>query len=293
MSPRRLATGLQGTLVQHQFTVISWFCLAVVVLLFYHLLSDGDFSFLLTLGAVVRMFAFGVLLTKLVVDKAADGLSGKTLIIYLFAFISRLASILRFEGYLPYDSSGDWLYQAVEVVALLFVCATIVLYHSLATPANLRQDSFFGNQVLPGQMPVLFVIVPLCLLAYVFHPNLNNNFIADYSWTVACYVETFALLPQLVLFQRSGRGGGRTAVVSAYVANWAFGLGLGRLMHFFFWWFSHHELNDRDSESGFVGWLVLLMQLGQIIIMIDFIYYFLKSAYQKRPMEMPANLANV
>jgi len=52
-------------------------------------------------------------------------------------------------------------------------------------------------------------------------------------------------------------------------------------------------LNDRDSDSGSIGWLVLLMQLGQILIMIDFMYYFISSAYNKKPMEMPANLALV
>ena len=98
---------------------------------------------------------------------------------------------------------------------------------------------------------------------------------------------------QLVLFQRSGRGGRSTVVVSAYVSNWAFALGVARLLHFIFWWKSHHELNDRDADTTAVGWLVLVMQAGQIIIMLDFIYYFLKSSYKKEPMEMPANLSNV
>lgn len=142
----------------------------------------------------------------------------------------------------------------------------------------------------------MFIVIPSALLALLFHPNLNGHFIADYSWTFACYLETFALIPQLVLFQRSGSGGGpgfRTAKVSAYISNWVFALGVGRLLHFFFWWWSHHELNDRDSDSTSIGWMVLLMQLGQIIIMIDFIYHFLTSSYKQRPMEMPANLSNV
>ena len=126
-----MVSAVPDTLVKYQFTVISWFSMAVVALLFYHLLSDGDFSFLLTLGAVVRMFAFLLLVIKMVMDRNADGLSGKTLIIYLFVFLARLTSILRFEGYLPYDSSGDWLYQAVECLAMLSVCGAIYFYYTL------------------------------------------------------------------------------------------------------------------------------------------------------------------
>lgn len=288
MSPRMALSGAQSLLIQYQFTVISWFALMVVALLFYHLLSDGDFSFLLTLGAVVRLFAFITLLVKMVLDKSADGLSGKTLIIYLFAFMARLTSILRFEGYLPYDSSGDWLYQAIEVAAMLSVAAAVFLYHSFANERNVRHDVFFGGSILPGQLSVLFLIIPAMLLALLFHPNLNGHFIADYSWTVACYVETFALVPQLVLFQRTSE-----SVVSAYISNWAFALGVARLLHFFFWWKSHHELNDRESDYTFVGWMVIFMQFLQILMMIDFIYHFLKSAYKKQPMVIPSNLSNV
>lgn len=286
----------QSLIVKHQFTVISWFGLLVLALVFYHLLSDGDFSFLLTLGAITRTFAFFILFMKMLTEKTVDGVSGKTLYLYAIVFISRLTSILRFEGYLPYDSSGDWLYQTVEVIALVIILLCIYFYRSLATDGAKMQDKFIGNMpILSGPASLVIIIIPVALLALAFHPNLNGHFVADYTWTFACYLETFALLPQLILFNRSGsrRGSSRTSVVSAYIANWTFALGVGRLLHFFFWWFSHHELNDRDGDETAVGWLVLVMQIGQIMIMLDFLYYFLKSAYRKQPMEMPSNLSNV
>jgi hypothetical protein len=130
MSPRAALQGAQSTIVKHQFTAILWFALIVVTLIFYHVLSDGDFSFLLTLGSVVRLFAFLVVVLKLLTTGSAEGLSGKTLYLYAVAFASRLTSILRFEGYLPYDKSGDWLYQTVELLTLVFVLVCIYLFHS-------------------------------------------------------------------------------------------------------------------------------------------------------------------
>ena len=273
MSPRRGLETAQAFMIKYQFTGISWFALGVFVVGLYHTLSDGDFSFLLTLGAVVRMYAFVLLLIKTFLEGGADGLSGKTLYLYLIAFASRLTSILQFEGYLPYDSSGDWLYQVVEIISLLCVLTAIYQFHtkaSIAIPCVLsllccvnafcqnayvcyvlgivgcvqasdrarRQDVFLGASILPKGFNILFIVVPVAILALIFHPNLNGHFIADYSWTFACYLETFALVPQLVLFQRSGSASGpgfRTAHVSAYISNWVFALGVGRLMHFFFW----------------------------------------------------------
>ena len=285
---------MQSMIVNYQFSVIAWFAIGVAATVIYHTLSDQDFSFLLTLGAIVQMCAFLMLLVKTFLEGGADGLSGKTLYLYLLAFLSRLVSTLPFEGYLPYDKTGDWLYQTVEVVTVLFVAVGIYQFHTKASEHARRQDAFLGESVLPHGLNVLFIIVPTAILALIFHPNLNGHFLADYSWTFACYLETFALVPQLVLFQRSGSGSGiRTARVSAYISSWVFALGVGRLLHFFFWWWSHHELNDRDDDSTTVGWLVLLMQLGQIIIMIDFIYHFITSSYKKQPMELPANLSNV
>jgi len=107
-----------------------------------------------------------------------------------------------------------------------------------ATSSARRRDAFFGGHLLPhSDLSIFFIFIPCFLLALIFHPNLNAHAVADISWTVACYVETFALIPQLVVFQRSGRGGGGgTARLSAYVSNWVFALGIARLLHFGFWY---------------------------------------------------------
>ena len=87
----------------------------------YHLLSDGDFSFMLTTGAMVRTLGFVVLASKSVTQKSVAGISLKTLQLYAVVFSLRLSSILFFEGYLPFDASGDWFYQVNEVIGLLCV----------------------------------------------------------------------------------------------------------------------------------------------------------------------------
>src|SRR3569623_432258 len=86
----------------------------------YFMLSGGDFSFLMTYGAMARMFGFGILNVKTWKSQRATGVSIKTLQLYLLVFFFRLTSIIRHEGYLSYDKSGDWLYHFIEIMSFIF-----------------------------------------------------------------------------------------------------------------------------------------------------------------------------
>lgn len=59
-----------------------------------------------TYASLTRGFAFAVLLGVMLVKKHARGVSMKSLQLYTVVFASRLLSVLKHEGYLPYDRSG-------------------------------------------------------------------------------------------------------------------------------------------------------------------------------------------
>ena len=114
--------------------------------------SDGDFSFLLTLGSLTRLFGFSLLLLRVVVEKSCAGLSLKTLQCYALVFACRLSSILFYEGYLPYDSSGDWFFL-FEFCALATVCGiiyTVIMpFRSSYDPEN---DGFGKSLQVPSEV---------------------------------------------------------------------------------------------------------------------------------------------
>ena len=110
---------------------MTYFALFVVAMIAWHKFSDGDFSFLMSLGSLISVFSFATLLAKAFFTGSVQGVSMKTITSYLIVFIARLSSILIYEGYLPYDKSGDWFYQSCETfslieVILLLVAMTIV-----------------------------------------------------------------------------------------------------------------------------------------------------------------------
>ena len=75
-------------------------------ILVYYLFSSGDFSFLLTYSSFMRCFGLLLLNYRMWGQKSASGISVKTLQLYALVFAFRLLSIMRHQGYLPYDKSG-------------------------------------------------------------------------------------------------------------------------------------------------------------------------------------------
>ena len=118
----------------------------------------------------MRFFGFGLLLYKMASSRSAKGVSVKTLEMYAMVFIVRLASILRHQGYLPYDKTGDWFYHTVEIASLVAVIVALIaiFFPFLAT----YQENFdkFGNLFVPNVFGIVYLVVPCIVLALLVHP---------------------------------------------------------------------------------------------------------------------------
>lgn len=56
------------------------------------------------------MSSFMLVCACIATHKSCQGISVKMLEVYLLVQFGRLVAIVPFEGYLPFDKSGDWLY---------------------------------------------------------------------------------------------------------------------------------------------------------------------------------------
>lgn len=261
--------------------VYIWMGFFSASLVVYSFLSGGDFSFLMTYGAMSRMFGFGILNVKTFKSQRATGVSIKSLQLYFLVFFFRLTSIVRHEGYLPYDRSGDWLYHLIEITALLFVSAA--LYACMVPFKGTYQgdQDCFGEFNVPPGFGAVYIAVPVFVVAIFIHPNLNADFLSDAAWTYAMYLESCALIPQLYMFQKQASG-----VVELLTAHFVAALGFGRLMEFFFWIYSYHELASK-SGSRLPGYLALLSQFVQLVLMVDFFWYYFMAVKNATPLVLP------
>lgn len=261
--------------------VIMWAAFFTGSLMVYCWFSLGDFSFLMTYGAMARMFGFGILNVKTFTSKRATGVSVKTLQLYCLVFTLRLTSILRHEGYLPYDKSGDWLYHVIEFMSLFFT--STALWACMGPFKNTYQADLdrFGEMNVPPGMGAVYIAVPMFLLAVFVHPNLNSDFLSDVSWTNAMYLESAAMVPQLYMFQKQASG-----VVELITAHFVAALGFGRVMEFLFWVYSHHELAT-SAGSKLPGYLSLFSQFMQLVLMLDFFWYYYLAVKNATPLVLP------
>lgn len=173
-----------------------WLPFAGIAFVLFWFFSDWDFSLLLTTSSITSMFAFLMVCLKMETNRSARGVSLRMFECYFVLIACRLCSIIPFEGYLPYDRSGDWLYQTVETISLALVGMIVYMCRKRFAASYERDSDVFKHQ---------YLMIGCLVLALLFHPNLNAFMPADLCWTFALYLESAAVLPQLFMFQKDKR----------------------------------------------------------------------------------------
>eukprot|EP00437_Effrenium_voratum_P023021 CAMPEP_0181413658 /NCGR_PEP_ID=MMETSP1110-20121109/9089_1 /TAXON_ID=174948 /ORGANISM="Symbiodinium sp., Strain CCMP421" /LENGTH=272 /DNA_ID=CAMNT_0023536485 /DNA_START=56 /DNA_END=875 /DNA_ORIENTATION=- len=231
-----------------------WGGFTLVAFIVFMLFSSGDFSFLLTLSSLVSVFSFVMVALKIETGRSCKGVSLRMMECYLAIFLFRLFAIVPFEGYLPFDKSGDWFYQTCEALGLCL--AGVMVYFCrfrYAASYDPSTDNFQHHWLALGALG----------LSLIFHPNLNNFLPSDISWAFALYLESVAVLCQLFMFMKEA---------------------LAKIMSFIFWASSFNELsNPNHSIKAFVGNWVVCTQLVQLLVMGDFIYHYIRCIRQGIP----------
>jgi len=264
------------------FGIGSWMLLGTAVLGAYHLVSDKDFSFLMTLSSMCGAFGMVMLGLQIATSQSFKGISLKSLQLQACAFFFRFLSTFFHEGYLPLDASGDFVYRTAEFVSLGAACAGLYMaYNKFYFTYEPERDTF-GNFGPTGgdrsAFGAVWIAAPALLVALIVHPSLNNSLWSDVAWTFALYVDVLAVAPQLLMFHKTG------GTVAKYTSHSTFALGFGRVLQLLFWAFSYQELSH---NGGFAGLFVMLSQIVGAVLMADYFYYYAKSQQKGNDMILP------
>lgn len=242
------------------FRVWASFALSAAVL--FWLFSSGEFSFILTLSSLVSTFSFLVVVMQIEGGGGVAGVSLRMAECYVAVFAGRLCAIVPFEGYLPFDRSGDWLYQASEACAL---CLAGWVVHCC------RARYVRTYNAAADTMNHLWFMVPALAAALIFHPSLNEHTPSDIAWAFALYLESVAVLCQFHMFMREGKA-------QAHTAHFLAAQALAKMMSFVFWAASVRQLSDGRNAYAkvLVGPCVVAMQIIQLLVMVDFIFNYVE-----------------
>lgn len=249
---------------------------AVILCFGAKFLTDWTFSALITLAAAVQCLGFCLLRLQLRKNRSAAGVSSRALQLYVMMYLFRLFSTTQYNGYLPVDRSGDWVYQATDLAALVVVVTILVSVHGQYEESHEKAyDSCHIN---------LFIAACL-VLAYFVHPHLNNKKVPDMAWTAGLYLESIAMVPQLYLLTKKG---GEVENLSSHYIACVF---VSRVLMLSFWANSYVELKPKTSTFNIPGYGVIGAQLLQVVIFGDFMWLYVRNVRNRAKLVLPTSIA--
>lgn len=189
----------------------------------YFGVAEQALSCMLTVSVILQCLAY-ILLSIHVRSRGAAGVSARSLRLQALALSFRLSSTLMRDGYLPYDKSGDWLYQAFDMFSLVLLAVLLV---------QVRRG---GHQVGDKGLNMVVMVIVAVILACIFHADMDHHIVYDISWTTGLFVDTVAMIPQLALVRRNG------GVLSGTTLHFLVAMLGSRLISSYFWYLSVEDI---------------------------------------------------
>lgn len=207
-------------------------------------------------GDMTHLLSVVVLLLKIHATRSCRGISLKTQELYALVFLTRYIDL-----FFRYVS----LYNTVMKLVFLGSSGTIIYYmrfhRVVRTTYDREQDTFRA----------WFLIGPCLLLALL----INGEFTPiEILWTFSLYLEAVAILPQLVLLQR-------TQNIDNLTGNYILLLGAYRGLYIINW------IYRSFTEDNYRQWIVWISGLAQTGLYADFFYYYFKSWQNNEKLSLP------
>merc|ERR1719199_457288 len=120
----KMAPKPNGNEKQFFYIYLTFFSAMTIAYQSHHNLGLSTF---ITLNVALQFLAFSMLMLKVLQTRSVRGVSGKALMCHAAVYSSRLCSTTWLKGYIPTDSTGNWLYQAMDASSLAVVLC--LLYH--------------------------------------------------------------------------------------------------------------------------------------------------------------------
>lgn len=209
-------------------------------------------------GDMSHVFSIVVLLLRLRVAKNASGISLRTHELFLLVFLTRYTDLFT-----TYYS----LYNSCMKIAYILSTASIVYMIRLSDPIcttyDKAQDTF---------RHWAFAVGPCAVLATLTHfisgegsgYSLFVN-IQELLWTFSIYLESIAILPQLILLQRYRE-------VENLTGNYIFFMGSYRALYILNWIYrTYYEPGYRHHYVAYFCGVL------QTLLYADFFYYYMQS----------------
>ncbi|TQD70960.1 hypothetical protein C1H46_043500 [Malus baccata] len=208
-------------------------------------------------GDVTHLFSILVLFLKIRSTKSCAGISLKTQELYALVFLTRYLDLIV-KYYSVYNTLGKLIF-----VGTSFATVWHMRYHKVVKQTYNKDQDTFRHYYLILLSLGLALLIPRAFTAI------------DVLWSFSIYLEAVAILPQLVLLQRSRN-------IDNLTGNYVFLLGAYRSLYLVNWIYRFF------TELHRVLWIPWISGLVQTALYADFFYYYIKSWKEHKELKLPA-----
>lgn len=237
------------------------------------------FSFIYFIGSCFQTLGFLLMCMKVNATRTVEGLSSHSLMLFATSLSCRLLSTCIYDGYLPVDKSGDYSVQAMDIASL--ACVIYLLYAVHKTYVHTYQEETDGINVMG-------IVAASAVSALFIHAELNRDPLFDMIYAFSLNVEIFQMLPQLHMLAKNG------GLVEHSTAHYVVNTFISCCCRFAFWMWAIPGCKELIGggfpfKLGFGGYYILITYSIEILIHLDFIYYYVRAKIQgKKNVYLPS-----
>lgn len=207
-------------------------------------------------GDMVHLLSFLILLLKIRATKSCRGISMRTQELYTLVFVCRYLDLFT-----HYVSLYNLLMKLVFLAASFTILYYMKYHKQVRHTYDKEQDTFRR----------LFLVVPAAVLGLALPYEYTFR---EMTWAFSIYLEAVAILPQLVLLQR-------TQNIDNLTGNYIALLGTYRGLYILNWIYRYFV------EPPHRMWLESVSGIIQTAIYADFFYYYILAWRNNEKLKLP------
>ncbi|XP_058095499.1 ER lumen protein-retaining receptor A-like [Magnolia sinica] len=208
-------------------------------------------------GDMTHLLSILVLLLKIYATKSCSGISLKTQELYALVFIARYLDLLT-----DFISLYNTVMKVVFIASSVSIVWCMRVHHVVRRSYDRDQDTFRHYFLIAGSF----------VLALLVHERFT---LREIFWAFSIYLESVAILPQLVLLQRSRN-------VDNLTGQYVLFLGAYRALYILNWIYRYF------TENHYIRWITWVAGLLQTALYADFFYYYFISWKNNEKLQLPA-----
>ncbi|KAK7369156.1 hypothetical protein VNO80_11190 [Phaseolus coccineus] len=208
-------------------------------------------------GDMIHLLSILLLLLKIYATKSCSGVSRKTQELYAIVFIARYLDLFT-----------DFISVYNTFMKVVFIASSLAIVWCMRFHAVVRRS--YDREL--DTFRYFFLVGASFALALIWHEKFS---VQEVFRAFSIYLEAVAILPQLVLLQRSGN-------VDNLTGQYVFFLGAYRAFYILNWIYRYL------TEPRFTRWIAGISGVVQTALYADFFYYYFISWKNNSKLKLPA-----